>query len=191
MRIRQPLRHIAAVGLLVTSLAACGGEKVAPPAPRVVEEGLVPEQLEGTPLAFFETSVAEARLAFTEAGPQSLASDGRLWEMRIADRLIGVLQLTALAHKVDLQEVSERDAIVRQLLPSSRDRFDVGDVTVWSTTSQGKTMYLWFGEGLFALFTLKPGSEDGIDPEQVLNKVLDHMVAAEAWSYEYFDEDVA
>lgn len=175
--------------MLVGALSSCGSGEAEALAPRAVAGGLVPATIADGRLAFSETKVEQARLAFTEAGDDSLATDGRLWELRIGDRLVGVLQLTSLDHDVDLQDANDRDSIVKQLLPTARDRFDVGDVTIWSTASQGKTIYLWFGEGMFALFTLKPASDDEIDPETSLSDLLDHMVAAESWEYEYFDPE--
>lgn len=175
--------------LMLSFLASCGTGEAEVLTPRAVADGLVPDTIAGGRLAFAETKVEEARLAFTEAGDDSLASDGRLWELRIGDRLVGVLQLTTLDHDVDLQDDNDRESIVKQLLPTARDRFDVGDVTIWSTASQGKTIYLWFGRGMFALFTLKPASGDEVDPETTLAALLDHMVATDAWEYEYFDPE--
>ena len=185
------MRRMLAIALAVAALGAggCGDDPVEVAAPPPVPDGLVPATVQNDQLAFYETQVASAREAFANAGPESLASDGRLWELRIADRLVGVLQLTTLLPEVDLLESDHRDAIVKQLLPTARDRLDVGDVAVWTATSSGKTSYLWFGESLFALLTVKPGSGDTIEPELVLQDVLDHMVATDGWEYVYFDEE--
>jgi hypothetical protein len=183
-------RHISAAvvaaGLL---LGACGGEEKEVVQPKVVAAELVPSSVHSNQLAFYETGIEAAKTAFAEAGPNSLAADGRVWELRLGDRLVGVLQLTTLMPDVDLHDPDHRNAIVRQLLPSVRDRIDVGDIAVWTTTSQGKTTFLWFGEDMFALLTVKPGTEDPIEPETVLNDVLDHMVASPAWEYVYFDDE--
>lgn len=181
---------IASAALVATVLAgACGNDEPEVVAPRPVPEGLVPATVLENKLGFYETGIESARKAFAEAGPLSLASDGRLWELRLGDRLIGVLQLTTLMPDVDLQNTDHRDSITRQLLPSVRDRIDIGDVAVWTSTSQGKTTYVWFADRMFALLTLKPGSEDAIDTEAVLQDVLDHMVAADSWKYVYFDDE--
>ena len=184
------LRRVVAVVLLLAALAgACGKDEPEVVAPLPVPDGLVPEKVQDDKLAFYETSLPGASKAFADAGEDSLASDGRLWELRTGDRLIGVLQVTTLLPEVDLLESGHRDAIVKQILPTARDRIDIGDVAVWSSTTSGKSTYVWFGDGLFALLTLKPGSEDAIEPEGVLQDVLDHMVAAEGWEYVYFDEE--
>ena len=180
---------VAAVITLSLGASACGNEPEAVVVPKPVPDGLVPATAQGNKLGFYETQVENARKSFAEAGPDSLAADGRLWELRTGDRLVGVLQLTTLMPDVDLQEVDHRDALVRQMLPAARDRIDVGDVAVWTATASGRSTYLWFGEGMFALFTVKPGSDDAIEPEAVLQDVLDHMVAAESWKYVYFDDE--
>ena len=181
---------VIAVALAIGLIAgACGDGEREVVLPRPVPDGLVPTSVQADKLAFYESGIEAAKNAFAEAGPDSLASDGRLWELRLGDRLVGVLQITTLMPDVDLQNTDHRDAITRQLLPSVRDRLDIGDVAVWTATSQGKTTYLWFGERLFALLTVKPGSEDAIDTEGVLQDVLDHMVAADQWKYVYFDDE--
>jgi hypothetical protein len=186
--VRRAVAVLLLTGALL-GLGACGDGEREVVAPLPVPDGLVPERVQGDQLAFYETSVAGARKAFADAGEDSLASDGRLWELRTGDRLVGVLQVTTLLPEVDLLEAEHRDAIVKQLLPTARDRIDIGDVAVWSSTSSGKSTYVWFGDGLFSLLTLKPGSDDSIEPEAVLQDVLDHMVAADAWEYVYFDEE--
>ena len=188
---RRRTRAVIASAALIASLSgsACGNEAPEVVAPRPVPEGLVPATVLENKLAFYETGLESAKKAFAEAGPLSLASDGRLWELRLGDRLIGVLQLTTLMPDVDLQDTGHRDSITRQLLPSVRDRIDIGDVAVWTSTSQGKTSYVWFGDRMFALLTIKPGSEDAIDTEAVLQGVLDHMVASDSWKYVYFDDE--
>lgn len=168
-------RRLLAV-LLTAGLAAggCGGEEKEVVQPKVVAAGLVPRSVHSNELAFHETAVEAAKTAFAEAGPNSLAADGRVWELRLGDRLVGVLQLTTLMPEVDLLDDDHRNAIVRQLLPSVRDRIDVGDIAVWTATAQGKTTFLWFGDDMFALLTVKPGSEDPIDPETAQRRARPH-----------------
>lgn len=189
MRSRSIRSLVAMLAVVAASLGGCGKEEAPVVAPAPVPAGLVPASVQGAQLAFYETELPGAIQAFADAGPDSLASDGRLWELRIGDRLVGVLQLTTLLPEVDLTDVDHRDSIVKQLLPSARDRIDIGDVAVWTATSSGKTSYLWFGDGMFCLLTIKPGTDDAIEPEAVLQDVLDHMVAAEGWDYVYFDDE--
>ncbi len=175
---------------MLSVLGACGDATTAVVAPKSVDAALVPTKVHNNAFGFHETELPVKKV-FAEVGPESLAADGRLWELRKADRLVGVLQLTTLLPEVDLLDMPQRDAIVKQLLPTGRDRFEIGDVAVWSSQNQGKTSYLWFGRGLFALMTVKPGANDALEPEVVLGDVLDHMVSAKNWEYVYFDEEAA
>lgn len=181
------IRRIAVAVVLAATVAACGGGGSEVAAPQPVADGLVPSRIYDDVYAFHETDLP-VHESFAEAGPSSLAADGRLWELRKNDRLVGVLQLTTLLPEVDLTDTDVRDSIVKQLMPTARDRYDVGDVTVWTTTTPGKSSFVWFANGMFALMTLKPGSNDDLEPEIVLDDVLDHMVAAPAWEYIYFDD---
>lgn len=177
-------------GILATVLAlagtGCGGEGAPRLAPKAVADGLVPSKVQQQ-FEFHETSL-DVKGTFAEAGPDSLASDGRVWELRKADRLVGILQVTTLLPEVDIKDKDQRDTIVKQLLPTARDRLDVGDVAVWSSSAKGKSSYVWFGAGMFSLFTVKPGSQDALDPERALQDVLNHMVAAPSWEFVYFDD---
>jgi hypothetical protein len=186
---RTKLVALALIAALGLAGGACGDEPQEIAAPALVPEGLVPVSVQGDSLAFYETEAPGAIRAFADAGPDSLAADGRLWELRIGDRLIGVLQVTTLLPEIDLHKESHRDSIVRQLLPTARDRLDIGDVAVWTSTSSGKTSFLWFGKGMFSLLTVKPGTDDAIEPEAVLQDVLDHMVASDGWEYVYFEDE--
>lgn len=180
---------VAAAVTVALAGSACGKEEEAVVAPRPVPDGLVPPSVHQSQLAFYDSELPGVREAFSEAGPDSLASDGRLWELRTGDRLVGVLQLTTLMPEVDLHEKKHRESILRQLMPSVRDRIDIGDVPVWTSTASGKSTFLWFGDRMFALLTMKPGSEDAIEPETVVREVLDHMVASDSWEYVYFDDE--
>lgn len=189
MTTRRSMRAVCAVLALCALGSACGGDEEPAAAPQPVPDGLVPAAVQAQRLAFYETELPGAEAAFSEAGPKSLAADGRLWELRLGDRLVGVLQLTTLLDEVDITNTDHREPIIKQLLPTARDRIDIGDVSVWAGSSAGKTTYLWFGEGMFSLLTIKPGSDDGIEPELVLQDVLDHMVASPEWAYVYFDDE--
>ena len=176
--------------LVALTLAACGDEPQEEVLPSDVPDGLVPATVQGDRFAFFESELPSVRESFSNAGPDSLAADGRLWELRTGDRLVGVLQLASLMPEVDLEDPAHRRQIVGQLLPTSRDQFDVADVTVWSSSARDKTMYLWFSKNMFAVLTLKAGSQDELDPEQVLTDVVTQNVASDEWEPLYIDDSV-
>lgn len=186
MKTSRGVAALVVAGVLLVS--ACGGEREELAAPKAVSEGFVPASVQQR-FAFYETGQPGAREAFANAGVDSLAADGRLWELRIGDRLIGVLQITTLLPDVELEKAEHREPIVEQLLPTARDRIDIGDIAVWSAERDGKTTYLWFGKSMFSLLTVKPAAEDDVDSEAVLQQVLDHMVAAEEWEPVFFDDE--
>lgn len=176
---------VVALGL---GAAGCGDEPEAEALPMEVPEGLVPASVQGDRFKFYETELPSVRESFANAGEDSLAADGRLWELRIGDRLVGALQVSSLMPEVDLENPDHRQKIVGQILPTSRDQFELDDVTVWASNAREKTVYLWFSRQLFAVLTLKAGSEDELDPEQVLAEVVAQNVVAEGWDPLYIDD---
>ena len=181
---------VVAVTLLAALLGACGDEKpVVKPAS--VPEAMVPDHVQNAEYAFYESQLPQVTNAFANAGANSLAADGRLYEMRKADRLVGVLQLTTLVPELDLDNEEHRDQVIGQILPTVRDRITVGDVVVFTSNANNKTMFLWFAQDMFNLLTIKPGSEDQLDAEGVLTEVLDHQTAAPAWKPLYIDDEDA
>lgn len=181
---------VAVAVLIGLTLGACGDE----PAPQVlpidVPDGLVPAKVQGDKFAFFESELPSVRDAFSNAGPDSLAADGRLWELRVGDRLVGALQISSLMPEVNLEDRDHRGMIVGQLLPTSRDQFEISDVTVWSSVAREKTVYLWFSKNMYAVLTLKGGSQDELDPEQVVSEVVAQNVLSEQWDPLYIDESL-
>lgn len=188
---RSPLRRTGAALLVVVALAGAGCGKDEPPLvkPAEVPDGLVPPTVQGETFAFFESTTDEVKNAFANAGESSLAADGRLWELRKADRLVGALQLSTLLPEVDLAKRNHREQILAQLLPNVRDEIIVDDVNVYAAASNGKTLFVFFSENMFALLTLKGGSEDNLDAEVVLGDVINFATQSESWKPLYIDEE--
>ena len=185
-------RRLAAAALVVATLVgagACGRDDAPPPKPAAVPDGLVPDAVQGGTYAFYESNLPQVKTAFANAGKNSLVADGRMWELRRADRLVGILQVSTLVPGLDLSNEDHRDQVINQILPTARDRLTVGDVTVFVSTADQKSVYLWFSKQTFHLLTLKPGSADDLDPEQVMTEVLDHETQAPGWSPIYFDDE--
>lgn len=170
--------------------AACGKEPPPPPPPAMVPDGLVPEKVQDDDLAFYESTLPGVKDAFANAGKNSLAADGRLWELRRGDRLVGALQMTTLLPVVDLENSNHRDQILKQLLPTVRDSIIVDDVTVWLSAAPEKYSYLWFSKDMYALLTIKGGSEDELDPEGILTEVVQFSAGSENWKPLYIEEEL-
>jgi hypothetical protein len=190
-RLTRAASVAAVVATMAVASGGCGGDDAAPEVkPASVPEDLVPPAVQDNRFAFYESQLPQVKQSFADAGDDSLAADGELWELRKGDRLVGSLQLTTLMPEVDLADEDHRNAILSQLLPTNRDQFLVDEVRVWSTSSNNKTIYLWFGRDLYALMTLKGGSEDELDPERVLGEVVAYNVASDDWKPLYIDDEL-
>lgn len=177
--------------LLVAAVAlgACGGHDAPALKPAAVPDGLVPDTVQGGQYAFFESTLPQVKSAFANAGKNSLVADGRMWELRKADRLVGILQVSTLVPTLDLGNDDHRKQVINQILPTARDSITVGDVRVFVSSANEKSVYLWFSDQTFHLLTIKPGSGDDLDPEAVMTEVLDHETQAPGWSPIYFDDE--
>ena len=189
IHLRRAFAGLVVAALLCTT-PACANEPEAVVLPKEVPEGLVPASVQDGKFSFYESDLPSVRRAFSEAGPDSLAADGRLWELRIGDRLVGALQISSLMPEVDLTDPDHRDKIVGQILPTARDQFDIDDVTVWSSSAREKTVFVWFSKDLYSVLTLKGGSADELDPEQILTDVVSQNVTSDAWVPLYVDDSL-
>lgn len=182
-------RRAAAILVMLVALGGCGNDPVEVAAPAAVPAGLVPASVQSNSYAFYKSELPGVKDAFANAGPNSVAADGELWELRKGDRLVGALQLTTLLPEVDLTNEDHRNQILRQLLPTARDQVVIDDVNVWISESGKKSVYLWFGRDMYALMTLKAGSEDDLDSEQVLTEVVSYAASSDNWKPLYIDDD--
>src|SRR4051794_13211862 len=188
---RRSVLAVVVAALVVVGFGACGGDPPPPPKPKAVPDGLVPDAVQGGSYAFYESTLPQVKSAFANAGKNSLVADGRMWELRKADRLVGILQVSTLLPTVDLHDDGNRNQVINQILPTARDRLTVGDVTVFVSTAKEKFVYLWFSDQTFHLLTIKPGSGDDIDRERVMTEVLDHETQSPHWTPIYFDDEDA
>lgn len=179
----------AALVLLLSVVAGACGKEATPPRPISVPDGMTPDTVQDGEYAFYESQLPQVRDAFANAGANSLVADGRLWELRRDDRLVGILQISTLLPELDLLNKDHRHQVVDQILPTARDELVVGDVNVFTSVANQKSVYLWFADHTFNLLTLKPGSGDDLDPERVLTEVLDHQTHSPAWKPVYFDDE--
>lgn len=178
-----------AILVMLVALGGCGNDRVEVVAPAAVPPGLVPASVQSNSYAFYKSELPGVQDAFANAGPNSVAADGELWELRKGDRLVGALQLTTLLPEVDLTDEDHRNQILRQLLPTARDQVVIDDVNVWISESGTKSVYLWFGSDMYALMTLKAGSEDDLDSDQVLTEVVTYAASSDNWKPLYIDDD--
>jgi len=183
------MRRLAALAAAAAvALAACGGGPTLDVTPPSVPDNLVPASVQGGDLSFYRSTLPKVKASFTEAGSDALTADGELWELRRNERLLGVLQLTTLLSDVDLEREEHREAILRQVMPATVDQLTVGDVRVWATSSNDKIVFLWFGQRLFAVLSLK-GTEQDLDHEGVLDEVVTFTTTSDEWEPLYIDDE--
>lgn len=171
------LRRLSAA-LLVAALVltGCGDSDAAPVAPAAVPDDLVPDRLDG--LLVLENREESTLEALANPGRNTLVSDTRIYEIRRGDRLVGTLQISTVLPDVDLTDGDVRDRFVGQVILGQFTRRRIGDVEVFTTSSDDKTVAVWFGAELFQVVQTK---DRELDPEVLLTSIIDHQDGQEGW----------
>lgn len=179
MDVRLLVRGICAVALVLgAACAGADGDPLPSGSPPQVPEGLVPDSLAIGDLRVRPYGGEEAQKAFAEAGEEALVADGKLWEIREGETLVGVLQISTLKNRVDLTEEDSREAILRGVLAGGTRSIEVQGMTVFLSETEDQTKYLWFGRRLFEVLTIKASR---VEPEPVLEELLRFQVSREVW----------
>lgn len=170
---RRLLGAAAALSLLV----ACGDDpaEVAPPK---VDVALAPERVGGD-LILYENTEEATLDAFTNAGERSLASDGHIWELRRADRLIGTLQITTVLPKIDLTDLEDRQNIVAAVIPGSPVRRRVAGIEVYTFEVDDKATFVWFSQDFYEILQIKDRTIK--DYEVIAADIIEHQATIPAF----------
>ena len=171
------MRRLFALALAVVLLGACGSGSSDEPVATRVKPALVPSTLGDGTLTLKEDTTAHK--AFANVGGQSLVDDGRLWAVREGDQLVATLQVATLDPKVDLGDEDEVEHLIRSILPGTKERFTVGDLSVVQVATDDKTIYLWFGDGMFQVFQIKGAA---VEPEILLGELIAFQTASPDWT---------
>lgn len=179
--------RVLAVGLAATLaatlvLGACGGGGDEVVVPARVEPALAPAAV-GTNLALHENTAPATVDGFANAGEKALISDGKLWEIRRADRLVGTLQITTLLPEVDVREEDVRNKITQQILVGSMLRLRIeGIEVVTSQTGGGKSLFVWFGDQMLVVVALRDRQlEEAEAYEGIIGDIIRHQATVPAW----------
>lgn len=172
-------RLIVLLLAVLTALAACGEDGRAEAAPARVPDELVPDRMLDGALGVFENTAKSTREALATTDESTLVSDTRIWEIRRGDRLVGTLQISTVLPKVDLVDEDIRDDLVAQVILGQRSRIRIGDVEVFTTTSNDKTTFLWFGSDLLEVVQTK---DRELDPEALVTDLIEFQTAQDAWN---------
>lgn len=161
-------------GLVVS---ACGGDAAVEAAPTRVPGELVPDRLLDE-LAVIENTDESTKEALADDDPSTLVSDTRVWEIRRGQRLVGTLQISTVLPKVDLTDIDVRESLVAQVILGQHSRIRVGDVEVFTTTTEDKTVYLWFGADVFEVVQTKAR---GFEPEDLVEDLIAFQSDRDEW----------
>lgn len=166
------------LAVLTVVASACGGGGDDAVAPTRVPVDLVPDRLLDDSLGAFENRDPSTLRTLANAGPASLVADSRVWEIRRGDRLVATLQISTVEPAVDLLDESIRERFAGQLIAGELNRFRSGDIEVFTSTVNDKTIFLWFGANLYEIMQTK---DRVLDPEALLVDLLAHQSDSESW----------
>lgn len=168
---------LAAACLLAVGAAACGDDEATAVAPPRVPEDLAPDTvLDG--LLVIENRDEATLEAFAADGEGALVSDTRIWEIRRGQRLVGTLQISSVLPKVDLLDAEVRDRMVGQVVLGQSSRIRIDDVEVFTTTTNDKTVFIWFGEEVFEVLQTK---DRELDPEALATAIIQFQDGQPGW----------
>jgi hypothetical protein len=165
-----------ACSCLALAIAGCSRSAATEPPPPKVPVELVPPSLQNGSLRVIEKRSHTTQEAFTQSGSRVLIGEGRLWEIRDGQRLVGALEVATVKHRLNLRSRKRRSTLVRDIMPGSIQELTVGEVTVYATSSNDKVVYMWFGKSLFEILQLKGST---LDPEALLTDIIDYQTATD------------
>jgi hypothetical protein len=171
-------RSTAALLLGAVVLAGCG--KQAEPAPNPVPAGLAPVTVLHGDLQLHLNDARETTAAFHQDESLSLISDGKLWEVRRNDRLVGTLEIATLKPSVDVARASVRQHITSPILVGATSAIRLAGQEVTTVTrSDGVATLVWFGHGLMEIVQVKDQQVTG---PQLAQAIIEYQQTQPQWS---------
>jgi len=174
------LRGLAALLSLLaaTGLAGCGQAHRYTPQP--VPVSLAPAALLHDSLHLYRNTAPDTLAAFRQDRKDALISDGQLWEIRRADRLIGTLEITTVKPNINLAKSSVRDSFTAPILVGSRSDIRLAGQEVETVQSDdGVATVVWFGKGLFEVLQVKDTIVTGA---QLAQAIIEFQQTQAAWA---------
>jgi hypothetical protein len=165
-----------AVALVLAAAGACGG-KTKPLTAPAIPGAAVPATVDAAGgLTMQPNDSRDVRHAFRSVGPTSLVKEGRVWEVRQGDRLVGLLELASIGRRADTRKENDRQALRRQILVGEPTELDFSGVPVYETTDGTLSTFVWFGRQIFGTLTLK-----GVDADAVSNDLVTRILQSRHW----------
>jgi hypothetical protein len=171
-------RSTASLLLGALVLAGCGKQAAPPPDP--VPVGLAPATVLNNDLQLHLNDSSETVAAFHQDDNLSLISDGKLWEVRRSDRLVGTLEIATLKPNVDVARSSVREHITKPILVGATSSLRLAGQEVTTVTREdGVSPLVWFGKGLMEIVQLKDQQVTG---PRLAQAIIEYQQTQSAWS---------
>lgn len=175
---RLGLRAAALTVAALAAVAGCGQSRPAPPAP--VPLALAPTAVLNNSLHLYLNTAPNTLAAFQQNPKDALISDGKLWEIRRADRLIGTLEIATVKHDVNLERPSVRDNFTKPILVGAVSDIRLSGQEVATVASDdGVSTVVWFGRGLFEVLQLK---DTVVTAPQLAQAVISYQQTRPEWA---------
>ena len=172
------IRRFVLVVVTISCIAAsCGGDDAEDIPVPAVPAGVVPPRVEASGgLVIQPNESEEIGVAFRSVGPRSLVAEGRVWEVRQGERLVGALQLATLKPRADTRKEDDREAIHR-ILPTEPAELDFFGTPVYLSKDGQRSVFLWFGRQVFGVLQLK----GDLDAEAVADELITVVLQDDTW----------
>jgi hypothetical protein len=162
--------------VVALALGACGGSAKPLAVPSIPEAAVPATVSTAGGLTMQPNSSKDVQRAFRSVGPTSLVKEGRVWEVRQGDRLVGLLELASIGRRADTRKESDRQAMRRQILTGEPTELDFSGVPVYETTDGTLSTFVWFGRQMLGTLTLK-----GVDADAVSNDLVTRILQSRHW----------
>lgn len=163
---------------MTLALSGCGQSH--PEAPNPVPLSLAPTSVLGNSLHFYQNTARDTLAAFRQDPKDALISDGKLFEIRRADRLIGTLEIATVKPDVNLERPSVRKEFTAPILVGATSDIRLAGQEVSTVDSDdGVSTLVWFGRGLFEVLQLK---DNVITGPQLATAIISYQQTRPEWS---------
>jgi hypothetical protein len=171
-------RVVLAGAVAAVFIAGCSASP--PPAPRSVPTALAPATVLNGDLQLHLNETKETAAAFHQDDHRSLISDGKLWEVRRNDRLIGTLEIATVKPSVNLTRASVRTSLTTPILVGATSTLRLSGQEVSTVTrTDGVATLVWFGKGLLEIVQVKDQTVAG---PQLAQAIIDYQQTRSEWS---------
>ena len=174
------VKALAPLAALLATVAATGCGQASPAAPDPVPLALAPTSVLSGSLHLYQNTAPDTLAAFRQNPKDALISDGKLWEIRRADRLIGTLEIATVKPNVNLQRPSVRKNMTEPILVGATSDIRLSGQEVSTVQSDdGVATVVWFGKGLFEVLQVKDSVVTG---DQLAQAIIDYEQTRPEWS---------